>query len=139
MKISVNWEESIEAEKREKKREESMGNYVKKKIHHILKTWNREVYSQVPSGSISITFCDDRFIRRINREYRNKDKATDVLSFNLGDNKNIMGDIYISVPTAKRQAKEYNVPLKDEILRLAIHGTFHVLGYTHKEMGIYGS
>ncbi len=90
-------------------------------------------------GELSITFCDDKYMKKLNSHYRGKDKSTDVLSFEFGDKKKIVGDIYISLPTAKRQAKEYNVPLKEEILRLASHGTLHVLGYTHKEMGKYGN
>ena len=85
---------------------------------------------------MGITFGDGALLRELNKKYRNKNKTTDVLSFNLGDKKNIMGDVYISVPAAKRQAKEYNISLKEELLRLAIHGTLHVLGYTHKEMGV---
>ncbi|OGC05904.1 rRNA maturation RNase YbeY [candidate division WOR-1 bacterium RIFOXYA2_FULL_36_21] len=87
-------------------------------------------------GGMGITFGDGALLRELNKKYRNKNKTTDVLSFNLGDKKNIMGDVYISVPAAKRQAKEYNISLKEELLRLAIHGTLHVLGYTHKEMGV---
>jgi len=85
-------------------------------------------------GVLGITFTDGDMLRELNKRYRNKNKTTDVLSFNLGDEKNIMGDVYISIPAVKRQAKEYNVQVKDEALRLAVHGTLHVLGYTHKEM-----
>ncbi|HTY13046.1 MAG TPA: rRNA maturation RNase YbeY [Candidatus Omnitrophota bacterium] len=86
-------------------------------------------------GTISISLVGDALMRRLNREYRKKDKTTDVLSFNIDEN-GILGDIYISLPVAKRQAREYSVTLKDELVRLAVHGTLHVLGYTHKEMGI---
>jgi probable rRNA maturation factor len=115
---------------------------IKKEIRRLLRIYkprNRELDSQVPSGSISITFCDDKYMKKLNSKYRGKNKTTDVLSFEFGDKDKIIGDIYISVPTAKKQAKEYNVSLMDEILRLANHGTLHVLGYTHKEMGVYGS
>lgn len=94
--------------------------------------------SQVPSGEVSITFCSDKFMKKLNYKYRGKNKSTDVLSFNL-DDKKILGDIYISIPDARKQAKEYNVQLEDELKRLAVHGILHVLGFCHKEMGVYGN
>jgi len=109
--------------------EKIAGEEIKKEILKVLKTHKTE-------GELSITFGDGELLRKINKKYRKKNKTTDVLSFNLGDEKKIMGDIYISIPAAKKQAKEYNVSLKDELLRLAEHGTLHVLGYTHKEMGL---
>lgn len=83
---------------------------------------------------ISIVFVDDEKIRELNKKYRNKDKPTDVLSFNLGkDPKNrIIGEIYISIPTAKKQSIENNKFLLDEIVFLSLHGILHILGYDHK-------
>ena len=84
-------------------------------------------------GTISISLVGDKLVRKLNREYRRKDKTTDVLSFNINEN-GLLGDIYISLPQARRQAREYRVTLGEELTRLAVHGTLHVLGYTHKEM-----
>lgn len=77
---------------------------------------------------ISVVLCDDPFIQDLNREYRGKDKPTDVLSF-AQDDPNILGDIVISLPTATRQAEAAHWPLESEIALLAVHGLLHLLGY----------
>ena len=123
MKISFNWEVKGKGMR-------GMGKGIGERVKGILKKEKAE-------GELSVTFCDDKLMKKLNKKYRGKDKTTDVLSFELGDKKKIMGDIYISVPQAIKQAKEYGVTLKDELGRLAIHGTLHVLGYTHKEMAGY--
>jgi len=78
----------------------------------------------------------DGTIRKLNKAYRGKDKATDVLSFEAPrmckKANGFLGDIIISVPTAKRNAKEQKVSLKQELIRLAVHGTLHLLGYDHE-------
>ncbi len=91
---------------------------------------------------ISLSFMDDEQIRALNREYRDKDCSTDVLSFPMLDDEMeefelddsipiLLGDIMISVPTAIRQAEEYNHSLKREILFLVCHSILHLLGYDH--------
>ena len=77
-------------------------------------------------------------IKKINKEYRNIDNPTDVISFALEDNKQIdipdvrvLGDIYISYDKVISQAKEYGHSEKREICFLAIHGLLHLLGYDH--------
>jgi probable rRNA maturation factor len=86
---------------------------------------------------LSLSFVGDAEIRRLNRTFRKKDKATDVLSFPLreraSDGKFYLGDIIISVPTARRQASEIGHPLERELEYLAIHGFLHLLGYEHDE------
>ncbi len=77
---------------------------------------------------ISVVLCDDLFIQDLNREYRGKDKPTDVLSF-AQDDPNILGDIVISLPTAAGQAAAAQWPLESEIALLGIHGLLHLLGY----------
>lgn len=96
-------------------------------------------------STLSISLVDDAEIAQLNREYRGKDKATDVLSFPLfepgalrqaqDDNRQerMLGDVVISVDTARRQAAEYDAPLQNEINRLLIHGILHVLGHDHEE------
>ena len=74
----------------------------------------------------SIIFIGDSLMRRLNRGYRKKDKTTNVLSF---DN----GDIFISVPEAKREAKKYGLTIEYEFARLALHGFLHLLGYDHEK------
>jgi len=88
---------------------------------------------------ISILFMKDVDIRQLNKEFRNVDKATDVLSFpqNPDDGlsfpgKKILGDIAISLDKAKFQAKEHDLAFKEEIILLLIHGILHLLGYDHE-------
>lgn len=90
-------------------------------------------------SALSISFVDDAAIRGLNREHRGKDKPTDVLSFPLlekGDvhlGERLLGDVVISVDTARRQAADYDASLEAEINRLLIHGVLHVLGHDHEE------
>jgi probable rRNA maturation factor len=88
-------------------------------------------------AAISVTLVDDAAIRTLNREHRGKDKATDVLSFPLEpeafSHERLLGDIVISIDTARRQAADYDAPLQRELERLMIHGLLHVLGHDHME------
>ncbi len=98
------------------------------------------------SAEISVTFVDDEQIRELNKDHRNIDSSTDVLSFPLGENgvydKNLdtgaclLGDIVISVPTAVRQAKTYGHSLQREIGFLTVHSMLHLLGYDHVDGGM---
>ena len=76
----------------------------------------------------------DLEIRRFNRQYRQKDKATDVLSFPLADEVQpyLLGDVVISVETAARQARRRHHSLREELQILLIHGILHLLGYDHE-------
>lgn len=84
---------------------------------------------------VSVYITDDYLIRELNKNYRGKDKATDVLSFIIdeyvGDYR-LLGEIVISIDTARRQAKEMGHSLEDEIKRLLVHGFVHLLGYDHQ-------
>ena len=90
-------------------------------------------------AELSIVLCDDSFIKALNREYRDKDEPTDVLSFSMneGDVQNphpqLLGDVIISVETAVRQATRARWKPMDEITSLLIHGVLHLLGHDHKE------
>lgn len=77
---------------------------------------------------INIIITSDKRITELNKKFLKHNYATDVLSFEL-DVEPLMGEVYISVDTALRQAKEYKVSLLNELQRLAIHGTLHLLGY----------
>lgn len=79
---------------------------------------------------VDVTFVDEKEIRRLNRQYRNKDKATDVLSFAY-DSEGILGDVLICKAVAKRNAGKFNNTFDQELKRLVTHGTLHVLGYDH--------
>ena len=90
---------------------------------------------------LSILFVSDSEIQKLNRHYRGKNKPTDVLSFPLqeGDpqhlNRDIaaLGDIVISVETAKRQASKFGKTFEEELQFLLIHGFLHILGYDHEK------
>jgi probable rRNA maturation factor len=84
---------------------------------------------------LSIALVSDAQIKRLNKRYRNKDRPTDVLSFPIGEKVEdwlILGDIVISVDTARRQAQELGHSLEEEIKRLLVHGLVHLLGYDHE-------
>ena len=80
---------------------------------------------------ISLLITNDETIHLLNKEYRQKDKPTDVLSFPMEDEV-MLGDIVISLDTAKNQAQEREIGLDREIAFLFIHGLLHLLGYDHE-------
>ena len=98
------------------------------------------------AAEVSVTFVDDERIHSLNKEYREVDSSTDVLSFPLGENgvydKNLetgaflLGDIVISIPTAVRQAETYGHSLQREIGFLTVHSMLHLLGYDHVNGGM---
>jgi len=84
---------------------------------------------------ISVYLTDDNTIKLLNKNFRGKDKATDVLSFTYNEQVGgykLLGEIAISIDTAKRQAKELGHSLEEEIKRLLVHGFVHLLGYDHE-------
>jgi probable rRNA maturation factor len=97
---------------------------------------------------IHLALTDDARIRVLNREYRKKDKATDVLSFPQFDPKEIsgrskkrgavpgpyLGDLVISTETTLKQAKEFGVTKRAELMRLVVHGVLHLCGYDHEKV-----
>ncbi len=94
-------------------------------------------------AELSIMLSDDATVRDLNRRYRDTDAPTDVLSFaqSEGDafaqpddaGTRMLGDVIISVDTARSQAAEYAVTLQDEVAHLLVHGILHILGYDHEE------
>lgn len=88
---------------------------------------------RAPGAEISVTLLDDAGIRALNRDYLGEDRPTDVLSFSLGDEDFPLGDVYIGVEEARRQAAERGIALDEELVRLSVHGTLHVLGYDHPD------
>ena len=86
-------------------------------------------------AAVNLVFTVDRKMRALNRQFRDLDRATDVLSFNLDDpttKDGLFGEVYISIPTARRQARQYRVNLDEELIRLALHGFLHLCGYDHQ-------
>ena len=106
-------------------------NYLNKIIDYALKMENAE------NSVFSIVFIDDKFMHELNMKYRGIDRTTDVLSFAFEDNNNIcynirqLGEIFVSIPKMKEQAKEYGHSEKRELAFLVVHGLLHLLGYDH--------
>ncbi len=95
---------------------------------------SKEVFSKVGYNckvEVSLLLTSDEIIKELNNQYRNKDKPTDVLSFPMED-KLMLGDIAISIDTAKKQAEEREIALEREVAFLFIHGLLHLLGYDHE-------
>lgn len=86
----------------------------------------------VRHGEISLTFLDDNEIRTLNRDYLDRDRPTDVISFTLNDpGQPVVGDIYVGYEQAARQSASEGVGLQAELVRLTIHGVLHVFGHDH--------
>lgn len=83
---------------------------------------------------VSVALLPDADMRRLNHQFLGKSRTTDVLAFALsGEDEPTVGDVYLGYEQAGRQAEELGVPLGEELARLAIHGTLHVLGHDHPE------
>jgi len=97
-----------------------MGKYLQKKKNAIL----------------SVHYIADTRMTSLNKKYRKKNKTTDVLSFSINEgdhffNSEELGDIFVSIPQIRKQAKERGLAFKDEFFRMLIHGILHLLGFDH--------
>lgn len=95
-----------------------------------------------PDAAVDVTLIDDAEIQELNRDWRQQDLPTDVLSFALNeadgaefepDGAKLLGDVVISAERAAAQAAEYGHSLERELAYLAVHGTLHLLGYDHDD------
>lgn len=96
----------------------------------------RILSAEKSSLDVTIVFARDATLRQLNRRYRRMDRTTDVLSFAIPAVPEIAGaggEIYISVPQARRQARRYRQSLTAELERLVVHGVLHLLGHDHKK------
>jgi len=86
-----------------------------------------------PDASVTIAFVSDSRIKELNRQFRGKDNATDVLSFPMSnEDEDELGDIAISVDRAELQAKENKLTFDEEVAQLLLHGLLHLSGYDHE-------
>lgn len=87
-------------------------------------------------SELSLDLVGDGRMRRLNRQYRKKDRTTDVLAFAMRESSSpvsaLLGDVVISLPTARRQAKEGGRSLSEELAWLLVHGVLHLCGYDHE-------
>ena len=104
-------------------------------ISEVLKDLN------LKNRDISLLFCDDAFIQNLNKQYRDIDSPTDVLSFEQGDEyfdeagetRFMAGDIVISLDSLRFNAEEFNVDINEELKRLIVHGILHLNGMDHSD------
>ena len=94
--------------------------------------------SGCPDGELSVVIVDDREIQDLNREYLDRDRPTNVISFSMqegeggGIHPDLLGDVVISADTAARDAAEAGIPYERELQFLLLHGILHLLGYDHE-------
>jgi probable rRNA maturation factor len=87
---------------------------------------------------LSLVLCDDRYIRKLNRQYLSKDRPTNVISFPQQEGEDItgphLGDIVISVQTATAEAEKSGISFDERLLQLLVHGICHLCGYNHENV-----
>jgi len=108
---------------------------LQKLIAHIL-----ESEGLTPDTILNIVFTDNATIHELNKRFLDRDRPTDVLSFNvhteyLPNELQILGDVYVSVEKANEQAENFRVQFQDELERLVTHGILHLIGYEHDDPG----
>ena len=96
-----------------------------------LAPWLSRIAPAAAKGDVSVAIVSDRRMRALNRQFRGKDKVTDVLSF-PSDERGFMGDIVVASGVAKQQANAAGHSVQTEIRVLALHGLLHLLGYDHE-------
>lgn len=84
-------------------------------------------------GQLNYIFCSDREIQKINLSYLKHDYATDIITFDLSEQKELMADIYISIDRVRDNAKSLKVSFKSELHRVIFHGALHLCGYKDKK------
>ena len=92
-------------------------------ICRVIEIENREI------GEINIIFTSDTFLLEINNQYLDRNYFTDIITFDYGDGKIITGDLYLSIDRIRENAESFNVPVRNELFRIIIHGILHLIGY----------
>jgi probable rRNA maturation factor len=100
---------------------------IRRVVESVLRAERRE-------ATISVTFLGRDSMRRLNAAHTGRDRPTDVLAFALTDpTDRTIGDVYICPWVARREAASRGIPLREELIRLVVHGTLHALGQDHPE------
>lgn len=103
-------------------------------IKKIFSYFEKEL-KQKTKGEIEIIVVSDKEMKKLNYNFRGKNKTTDVLSFVFNEDKKIksryLGQIFISYPQIRKQAKQYGVSTKEEFIRMLVHGILHLAGFDH--------
>jgi len=109
-------------------------NYENKKWKKYKIDFEKIAYAAVLSvhkdSEVSITLVDDKQIHKLNKQYRNIDRPTNVLSFELGDDV-LLGDIFISLDTVAREAKDAGISIEEHTAHMIVHGMLHLQGFDH--------
>ena len=95
---------------------------------------SQEGYSE---GEVSVVFCDDKYLFKLNVEFLNHDTLTDVIGFNYSLSNEIHGEIYISIDRVEDNAVEFSQAFETELLRVMAHGVLHFCGYNDKTETLY--
>ena len=82
-------------------------------------------------AAVTVTFLTASRMRTLNRRSLGRDRATDVIAFRLSHGTVLLGDIYICPAQARAAARAFEIPEREELVRLVVHGTLHVLGFDH--------
>ena len=112
---------------------EDVSSNLKQKIR--LRNWITNTIKEENKrlGELTFIFCSDTYLLSINQEYLNHNTYTDIITFNNSGDDRITGDIFISLERVHENALRFKVSEEDELHRVMIHGTLHLLGYTDKE------
>ena len=113
----------------------SEGVTFKLKHKNILRKWLKEtiISESYSLKELNFIFCDDDYLLSINQEYLKHNTFTDIITFDNSENKHvIVGDIFISIVRVRENAITYKVSEQEELHRVMIHGTLHLLGYPDK-------
>jgi len=100
----------------------------------VISAWLSSIISQEKhtEGEISIVFCNDEYLCKLNVEFLNHDTLTDVISFDYSIGKQVHGEIFISIDRVKENATEFNQSFETELSRVIAHGVLHFCGYKDK-------
>ena len=103
------------------------------RIKDLVRLAEKVLRAELPKGSratVNLVFCDNAYIRDLNKRFRKLDKVTDVLSF-IYDEEDVFGEIYIATLKAQKQAPRWKNSFFDELRRLVVHGALHLAGFDH--------
>jgi len=97
-------------------------------------SWIKKVASSEDAviGELNYIFVSDKFLLSMNQQYLNHNTYTDIITFGLGDSEVVEGEIYISIPRVRENARNQGTAFQDELDRVLIHGVLHLLGYSDK-------
>ena len=111
----------------------NLGHYQSVQCSLLKQAIHQTLIEEGRTGEFSITLLGDQEMEKLNTRYLGRNVTTDVLAFSMGTDELALGDGYVCVDQASRQAKEHEIPLDEELVILVVHGVLHVLGHDHPE------